>query len=110
MGRGSMVGKSHCHLALTHWGRDKFAAFSQTTYSKASTFLNENVWISINISLKCVPKGQINNIPALLRHESCPNDNWSGKYRQDDISLSVTQRVVKIIITAVDDGYVSYLR
>ena len=43
-------------------------------------------------------------------HESCPNDNWSGKYRQDDISRSVTQRVVKIIITAVDDGYVSYLR
>ena len=28
--------------------------------------LNENVWISINISLKFVPKGQINNIPALI--------------------------------------------
>ena len=30
-------------------------------------FLNENVWISIEISLKFVPKGQINNIPALVR-------------------------------------------
>ena len=28
-------------------------------------FVNENVWISINISLKFVPKGQINNISAL---------------------------------------------
>ena len=30
-------------------------------------FLNENVWIAINISLKFVPKGQINNIPALFQ-------------------------------------------
>ena len=28
-------------------------------------FLNENVLISFKISLKFVPKGQINNIPAL---------------------------------------------
>ena len=30
-------------------------------------FLNENVWISIKISLKFVPKGPINNIPALVK-------------------------------------------
>ena len=30
-------------------------------------FLNENVRISINISLKFVPKGLINNIPALVQ-------------------------------------------
>ena len=29
-------------------------------------FLNENEWISIQISLKLVPKGLINNIPALV--------------------------------------------
>ena len=29
-------------------------------------FLNENVWISLNISLKFVPKVPINNIPALV--------------------------------------------
>ena len=34
-------------------------------YIFKSIFLNENVWISINISLKFVPKGPINNIPAL---------------------------------------------
>ena len=30
-------------------------------------FLNENVWILIKILLKFVPKGPINNIPALLQ-------------------------------------------
>ena len=30
-------------------------------------FLNENVWISINISLKFVPRGPINNIPTLVK-------------------------------------------
>ena len=30
-------------------------------------FLNENVWISITISLKFVPKGPMNNIPALVQ-------------------------------------------
>ena len=30
-------------------------------------FLNENVWIYIKMSLKFVPKGPINNIPALVQ-------------------------------------------
>ena len=30
-------------------------------------FLNENVWISLKISLKFVPKGRINNIPVLAQ-------------------------------------------
>ena len=30
-------------------------------------FLNENVWISITISLKFVPRGPINNIPTLVQ-------------------------------------------
>ena len=30
-------------------------------------FLNGNVWISIKVSLKCVPKGPINKIPALVQ-------------------------------------------
>ena len=30
-------------------------------------FLNNNVWIFIKISLKFVPKGAINNIPALVQ-------------------------------------------
>ena len=30
-------------------------------------FLNDNVWITIKISLKFVPKDPINNIPALVQ-------------------------------------------
>ena len=30
-------------------------------------FLNENRWISINISLNFIPRGQINRIPALVQ-------------------------------------------
>ena len=30
-------------------------------------FVNENVWIPVKISLKYVPKGPINNIPALVQ-------------------------------------------
>ena len=30
-------------------------------------FLNENIWIPIEISLKFVPKGSINNNPALVQ-------------------------------------------
>ena len=41
-------------------------AISQTTFSN-SFISNENVWIPINISLKVVPKGQINKIPAWRR-------------------------------------------
>ena len=54
-------------ISLTHWGRDKMAAVSQTTLSNAFSFLNENVRISIKISLKFVPKGPINNNPSLVQ-------------------------------------------
>ena len=32
-----------------------------------SIFLNDNIWIQIKISLKFVPKGSINNIPAVVQ-------------------------------------------
>ena len=39
-------------------------------------FLNENVWISIKISLKCVSTSPINNIPVLVQIMAwcCPGD------------------------------------
>ena len=39
--------------------------FADDTFKRI--FMNENVWISTNISLKFVPKGLINNIPALVQ-------------------------------------------
>ena len=53
--------------SLTHWGRDKMEAISQTSDDIFKCiFLNENVWIPIELSLKFVPKGPIDNIPALV--------------------------------------------
>ena len=52
-------------ISLTHWGWDKIDAILQKTFK--CNFLNENVWIPIKISLKFVPKGPINNIPALVQ-------------------------------------------
>ena len=51
---------------ITHWGRDKMATISQTTFSM-QIFLNENVGISIKISLKSVPKSPIVSIAALVQ-------------------------------------------
>ena len=48
---------------LIHWGRDKWTPFR--IFKRI--FLNENVWIPIKISLKFVPKGPINNIPAMVQ-------------------------------------------
>ena len=53
------------YVILTHWGRDEIDAISQTTFWKC-IFLNENVLISIKISLKFIPMGPINNIPTLV--------------------------------------------
>ena len=53
---------------LTHWGRDNEAETNGRHFPDdifKCIFLDENVSISIKISLKFVPKGQINNIPAL---------------------------------------------
>ena len=51
-------------FCLTHWDRDKIL---QTDNILKCIFLNENVLITINISLKFVPKVRINNIPALVQ-------------------------------------------
>ena len=50
---------------LTHWGRDKWTPFCRRHFKHI--FFDENVWIPIKISLKFVPKGPINNIPALVQ-------------------------------------------
>ena len=44
----------------SHWGRDKMDDIWN------HIFFNENVWIAIKISLKFVPKGPVNNVPALV--------------------------------------------
>ena len=50
---------------LTHWGRDKMADILQTILSNAFSWMK--IWILIKFSLKFVPKGPINNMPALFQ-------------------------------------------
>ena len=52
------------YCLLTYWGRDNGRHFPDDIFK--CIFLNENVLISIKISLKFVPKGQINNIQFLV--------------------------------------------
>ena len=52
--------------ALTHWGQDKMNAISQRTFSSAFSCM-KMFELHIKISLKFVPKGPINNIPALVQ-------------------------------------------
>ena len=54
------------NFLLTHWGRDKMAAvLTDDTFNRI--FMNENVRISIKISLQFVPQGPINNYSALVQ-------------------------------------------
>ena len=50
---------------LTHWGGDKIAAISQNIFK--CNFWNENAWISLEISLKFIPKDLLKNIPPLVQ-------------------------------------------
>ena len=50
---------------VTHWGRDKMAAISQTTFSSALSCMK--MFECRFEFLKFVPKGPINNIPALVQ-------------------------------------------
>ena len=52
---------------ITQWGWDKMVAISQMTSAFKRFFLNENIRMSIKISLKFVPKIRINNITSLVR-------------------------------------------
>ena len=57
----------HCKLgvSLKLRPRQNGRHFADDIYK--GIFLNENLWISIKISLKFVPKGSINNIPTLVQ-------------------------------------------
>ena len=60
------LGNHQHHKPLTHLPLDKMAAISADGIFKC-IFLNENVRIFIQISLKFVPKGSIDNKPALVQ-------------------------------------------
>ena len=53
------------HVINTLRPRQNGRHFADDSFKRI--FLNENVWFSIKISLKFVPRGLINNIPALFQ-------------------------------------------
>ena len=57
------------HAPLTLWGhlRPRQNGHHFPDDILKLIFVNEKAWISIKISLKLVPRGQINNIPALVQ-------------------------------------------
>ena len=52
---------------LSHWGRDKMVTIYQTTFSNAFSSMKMYKFSFIKISLKFIPMGRINNIPALIQ-------------------------------------------
>ena len=55
----------HCEVINTLRLSEKGRHFADDIFKRI--FVNENVWIPIKISLKFVPKGPINSIPALVQ-------------------------------------------
>ena len=51
---------------LAHWGQDKMVEILQTTFPNWF-FLNKNCCIAIQILLKFVPNGSINDEPAFVQ-------------------------------------------
>ena len=73
-------------------------------------FLNENVWISIEVSLKFVPNGSINNVPALVQIMACRltganlNQWWLVHWR---IYASLGLNELINVIRTYSTGYMS---
>ena len=53
-------------LELTHWGREEMNNISQTTFSYVFSSM-KMFEFRLKLKLKFVPKGPINNIPALVQ-------------------------------------------
>ena len=73
-------------------------------------FLNENVWISLTISLKCVPKVRIKNIPALVQIMAWRQPGgkpWSEPMMVNLLThICVTQlQWVKHVLPSIDGHY-----
>ena len=63
------------------------AAISHMTISNVFS----NIWISINISLKFVPEGRINNIPALVQIMAWRQ--WGNKPLSEPIMVSLLMHI-----------------
>ena len=114
----SMVGcieSFNCCYAFFHWLNEQMRLNTLRPRWNGShfavnifncIFLNENVWISIKISLKFVPKSPINNIPALVQimirlptHVCITLPQWI-----DSLRPIVWSHMVKGILVRINSG------
>ena len=78
-------------------------------------FLNELIWISIKISLNFVPKGPINNIPALVQIMAwrCPGDRPLSEPMMASLAMHICvtrpQWVKSKIYHSINFSYVKLL-
>ena len=73
-------------------------------------FVNENVWISIKISLKFISSVPINNIPALVQLMAW---RWPGDKQTTNIQLSVVitrSNITRYCLHHCSDGESIYIR
>ena len=56
----------HQAITLTYLGRDKMAPFCRPLFFKC-ILLNENIWISAEIWLKFIPKGEIDTVSTSVQ-------------------------------------------
>ena len=70
----------------TLWCWVKMDAVVLTTFSNAF-FFNENIWISINISLRFVPKGPMDNKSTLVQIVTWRRTKQSGSRRNWSMSI-----------------------
>ena len=80
-----------------------------------SIFLNENVSISIKISLKFVPKGQINNIPAMVQivadqATSHYLNQWWLVYWRIYASLGLNELKMDVLLFLYPVSLIGYVR
>ena len=76
-----------CMMSWHIEAETKWRPFSRR-YSKY-IFLNENIWMRPNISLKFFPKGLSKNIPSLVKIIIWTNDGlFTGAYMRHSVSMS----------------------
>ena len=61
------TGNSHCNISLLNTLRPGQNGCHFAVGVFTCIFMNENIWISLKISLKIFPRVSINNIPALAQ-------------------------------------------
>ena len=90
------TGKTTCNTGPLHTEAQIYHHFADDIFK--CIFVNENVWISLKISLKFVPKFRIHNIPALVkimawRQQATSHhlNHWRLVYRRIYVSLGITQ-------------------